>query len=324
LDGIKIIRRGSLVFGVQIEAFKWYLFEQHDKFDLVIDQFHGIPFFSPLYVRQKKLGFIHEVTKDIWKLNPWPRPLNFIPAFIGFFFEPFVFKKLYKNINFMTVSDSTKQDLSVWGINPKKIHVIHNGINRKNIKIWSKEKTKTITFLGALAKDKGVEEALEIFKILNDKSPQKLNFWVVGRGDVKYEKKLKENAKKLGLKNIKFWGFVDEKLKFRLLSKSHLLLNTSVREGWGLVVIEAALVGTPTVAFNVPGLRDSIINNKTGLLCTDKNEIANKIISLFRSERKYNLMKKNALKWASNFSWEKSGDKSFNLINNIVKHMDNS
>src|SRR3989344_6589986 len=127
-DGVKIIRRGRQIFGVQWEAFKWYLFGKHPNFDLVVDQFHGIPFFTPIYVKAKKIGFIHEVTKEVWKLNPWPWPFNQIVGFFGKTFEPLLFKLLYKRIPFMTVSNSTKNDLIEWGVPPALITVIQNGI----------------------------------------------------------------------------------------------------------------------------------------------------------------------------------------------------
>src|SRR3989344_6246530 len=91
IDGVNIIRKGYQVFGVQINAFWWYLFDRHDKFNIVVDQFHGIPFLTPLFVRVKKMAFIHEVAKEVWWLNSWQKPLNLIPAIIGFIFEPLIF-----------------------------------------------------------------------------------------------------------------------------------------------------------------------------------------------------------------------------------------
>src|SRR5258706_4671434 len=116
INGVHIIRKGSDVFGVNIEAFFWYLFGNHLNFDLVIDQFHGIPFFTPLYVKVKKLGFIHEVAKEVWWLNPWPKPLNLIPGILGSLLEPLIFKLLYRQIPFMTVSQSATKDMVKLGI----------------------------------------------------------------------------------------------------------------------------------------------------------------------------------------------------------------
>ena len=312
VDGVNVIRKGTQVFGVQLEALKWYLFDTHLRFDIVVDQFHGIPFFTPLYVKEKKLSFIHEVAKEVWNLNPWPWPFNLIPALVGRIFEPLIFKLIYRKIPFMTVSQSTKEDLVNWGIPQNNITVVHNGIDKFITKNhFPKESRKTVIFLGVLSRDKGIEDALRVFSLLKNQS-EKWQFWVVGKGDTR---KLK-----IG-KNIKLWGFVSEKKKFELLSRAHILINPSVREGWGLVVMEAASVGTPTVAFNVPGLRDSILNGHTGIVVEklhSVNNMALEIINLLGSDERYRSMSAEAIKWSKKFSWKESSTKSLDLINKII------
>lgn len=321
IDGVRIMRKGNQLFGVHVQAFKWYLFQEHPKFDLVIDQFHGIPFFAPFYVRGKKLAFIHEVAKDVWQLNEWLFPLNFFISIVGKFVEPLIFR-LYKNIPFMTVSQSTKKDLIDWGIKKENVTVIHNGVSVPKITIPNKEKTETVTFLGALAKDKGIEKALEVFKYLKKNYKQKLQFWVIGKCSSNYLDFLKRLSQQLNLESIKFWGYVSEKKKFELLARSHLLVNTSIREGWGLVVIEAASMGVPSVAFNVPGLKDSIVNNTTGILVEgySTSDLGNNIIKLLEDKKMYNSMCTNAVSWSKNFSWEKASSESLKLINRITHH----
>lgn len=321
IDGVKIIRSGSQILGVHLQAFKWYINGRHERFDLVIDQFHGIPFFTPIFVRAKKLAFIHEVTKEVWRLNPLPKPFNLIPAILGTLFEPYIFKLLYKNIPFMTGSDSTKKDLTAWGIPEHNITVIHHGLEKPPIKkIPPKETRTTLIFLGALAKDKGIEDALNTFAIINSKASG-FKFWIAGKGEKTYTNFLISKSQQLGLReNIKFWGYVKEYQKYQLLAKAHLLVNTSYREGWGLVVVEAASVGTPTVGFDVPGLRDSIINEKTGLLSPkDPNNLADKILDLLKDDDKYKLLRKNGFDWAKKFTWKKSTDLSLKLIEKIVR-----
>lgn len=321
LDGVWIIRQGEQILGVHFNALFWYLFHHHPKYDIIIDQFHGIPFFTPLYVKIKKLAFIHEVTKEVWRLNPWPKPFNLIPAFLGPSIEHLIFKLFYKSIPFMTVSDSTKKDLVSWGIPSKNIFVVHNGLNIPNFKKNPpKEKRKTVIFLGALSKDKGIEDALKAFSMLNSYSSD-FQFWVVGKGDPRYLKKLKIQSKKIGIsKRVKFFGFVSDKRKFELLSKAHVLINPSIREGWGLVVIEAAAMGTPTVAYNVPGLKDSVIHDKTGILCKNKSpkDLAKNIINILSDKRRYEKMCQEARQWSENFSWEKSSQVSLKLIEVLI------
>lgn len=322
IDGVRIKRCGRQIFGVQWEALRWYLFGEHPKFDLVIDQFHGIPFFAPLYVGVKKLAFIHEVTKEVWSLNPWPWPINRIAAFLGLIFEPLFFKLVYKKTPFMTVSESTKDDLMKWGIPESCITVIYNGTTvPKSLKLPFKEKKKTGIYLGAISKDKGIEDAIIIFSKILEKEND-WQFWIVGKSDSGYLKKLKMKSKNSGInKKVKFWGYVSEEKKFELLSRAHVAINPSVREGWGLVVIEAASMGTPTIAFNVPGLRDSIINNKSGIICSGNSleSFAKKTLDMVNNTERYNQMRKNAILWSRKFSWEKSAKDSLKLINKIYE-----
>lgn len=104
------------------------------------------------------------------------------------------------------------------------------------------------------------------------------------------------------------------------MKKSHFLINTSIREGWGIVVLEAAAMGTPTVAFDVPGLRDSIQNNKTGVLSKDLSleELASKVQLLLSDKEKYDQMCKDAVLWSKKFTWERSVRESSELIRRVA------
>ncbi|MDP1743835.1 MAG: glycosyltransferase family 4 protein, partial [Candidatus Amesbacteria bacterium] len=180
-DGVNILRLGDQFIGVRLVAFFWYWFGKHPKIDLVVDEFHGIPFFTPVWVfKSKILAYIHEIAGPVWHLNPWPRPFNLIPAIIGKYGEPWMFRLLYKNIPFMTVSNSTKEDLQKFGV--KNITVIHNGVTLpKKLPKLDKEKIFTVIYLSALAKDKGIEDAIKVFNLLKTQI-KNIQFWVVGKG----------------------------------------------------------------------------------------------------------------------------------------------
>lgn len=322
VQGINVLRRGGQYIDVQLRAFFWYLFGKHPKFDLVIDQFHGIPFFTPLYVRVKKLAYIHEVAKEVWKLNPWPKPFNLIPAIIGTLGEPLMFKIFYRNIPFLTVSESTKNDLIAWGIPEKNITVIHNGV-KLNLPdpIPLKEKKKTAMFLGVISRDKGIEDALKTFSEIN-RSENDWQFWIVGRASDNFAKGLLERIKEVGLEEkTKYWGYVTDRKKFELLARACVLINPSIREGWGLVNVEASAVGTPVVAYDVVGVRDSVRDGKTGILCLGKDSecLAREAMKLIANERKYKRMSKQAIKWSRQFKWEISVSKSLRLISEVAK-----
>lgn len=313
VDDIQIIRRGNH-YTVHIYAFFYYLRHLRGKVDLVVDEFHFIPFFTPLYVKEKKLAFIHETAEEVWFKNQF-FPINIL----GFLLEPLFFK-FYKNMPFMTVSDSTKRDLIRFGINGSNIHVIHNGVKTINSR-FPKEEVPTIIYLGRLAKDKGTEEAiLAFYKI--QKAFKRSKLWIVGREEKKgYMEELKDKVKDLRLaKKVVFFNYVSERKKFDLLKRAWLHIHPSIKEGWGLTVIEAASQGTPTVAYNVSGLRDSIIDRETGLLSNKTPEdLADKMLMLFKDkEALYERLSKNARIWSKKFNWSDSTKKSLILINSLI------
>lgn len=314
IDGVSIVRRGGFI-SVYLFAPFFYLFSKV-KFDLVIDEIHGLPFFTPIYVRVPKIAFIHEVADEIWDYM-FPFPINYIGKFI----EPLYFK-LYKNIRFWTDADSTIDDLVEKGIKRKNCLAINCPIQNKPLmKPPIKESNPTFIFVSRVVKMKGIEEVIKaFFYILREKKNARL--WIVGDGDRKYVEKLKKTMISYSISpKVKFFGKVSETQKLYLLKKAHLLLHASIKEGWGLVVIEAASQATPAVVYNVAGLRDSVKNNKTGIVLSQNNakEMAKQAILLLANKEKYFNLQKNALSWAESLTWKRATELSTDLIENVIK-----
>ncbi len=331
LDGVEIIRGGYQYLGVQWVGF-WFYLRNHHRFDLVIDQFHGLPFFTPLYVRKPRLALIQETARKVWFLNPLPWPLNWIIGALGYITEPLVFW-IYKSTLFMTGSKSAKKDVSKMGIPLENITVVPHGVilpklKTKNLKPKTKNSVRTVVFLGVLSKDKGIEDAIKCFKILDKQSfllrnkKGVWNFWVIGRPETpEYSQEIEALIKRLRFKNkIKFWGFVSLEKKFELLSRAHVLVNPSVHEGWGLVNIEANAMGTPVVAYSNAGLVDSVKDGKSGILVKENTpeNLALEIENLQEDAQKYQKLKKGAIAWSKNFTWSKSRKLSLKLIESLT------
>jgi glycosyltransferase involved in cell wall biosynthesis len=117
-------------------------------------------------------------------------------------------------------------------------------------------------------------------------------------------------------KNVHFLGSISEERKLELYSESRLSVSPSVREGYGLSVIEANSVGTPVIGWDVPGLRDSIINDSTGLLVPfpDETALSERILALINDDVTWNRLSSNARKWALSHSWEDSARKFAEVI----------
>jgi len=264
--------------------------------DVVIDQLHGIPFLTPLYIKEKLILFIHEVAGEIWN-KMFPFPINKI----GIFLERQMLK-FYKNIKVVTGSNSTKSDLLNLGFNIDKIKIIEHGINLNPIEINNNLKkfdNFTVLFLNRMVKMKGPERAIEIFRKIKSEIPE-AKMIMIGKGEKEYIKELKVLAKNLKiLDDITFLGFVTENEKIENLQKSHVLINTSFKEGWGLVNIEANSQGTPAVSFNVEGCRDSIKDGVSGFVSNDENEFVKNILKIRK-----NSLRRSSIEYSKKFNWE--------------------
>lgn len=306
VDGVEIVREGNadirtLFASVHFRAFLFYQREK-GKFDVVIDEIHGIPFFTPWYVKGKKIVLICEVASDLW-----------VKVFGSFFgslarmVEKFYLSLAYKNILFITISDSTKKDLIENGVNKKDVIVLPMGINVPlNIEEAKKEKEKTLIFVGRLTVVKGTEDALNALKEIVRRN-KLVRLWIVGRGEASYVQKLKRMCKQLHIEdNVVFYGFVPESKKFTLLARAHLLIHPSLREGFGLTIPEAGYVGTPVVAYNSPGLRDIVKNGENGTLAAENSpkSLANACIQLLSDEPLYQKLCQGARKEARQYNWD--------------------
>jgi glycosyltransferase involved in cell wall biosynthesis len=153
-----------------------------------------------------------------------------------------------------------------------------------------------------LAPNKRIEHAIGTLRVLlNQKTAATLT--IVGTGDS--EVKLKELAATLPAGAVQFTGSLSESEKDALLRDSHFLLHTSQREGWGLNVIEANAMGTPAAVYPVAGLRESTLNNRTGLVAEDETPeaLARRLLEILSNDVMYQTLRQNAWERAKRFHW---------------------
>lgn len=242
LDGVRIVRRGSKL-GVYREAQPWY--RSGPEADVVIDEVNTRPFLCASWrIRARVVALIHQLADDVW-LHEFPLPV----ALIGrHFLEP-RWLGTYREVPVLTISRSSAESLRARGL--RQVSVVPVGLPSPPTDPAERELRPTAVILGRLARNKRPDHALDAFRLVRDQVPD-AQLWVVGSGEM--EPQLRSAAGE----GVTFFGRVDDVMKYRLLSRAHCLLATSVREGWGMNVSEAAVVGTRTVGYDVPGLRDSI------------------------------------------------------------------
>ena len=304
IDGIKILRYGGK-YSFYLKAKSYYRkYLEKENFDIIIDQINTVPFFTPFYVDNKKIiTLIHQLAREFW-FHETIFPINFL----GYYFFEYAWLKRYCKLPTITISESTKSDLEK--LNFKNVYIVPTGIAiSSSLKVENNNKSAelTLAYLGRLTKTKKTFDVLKAFKIVSEKYPN-VKLSIIGDGYLKNDLMKYANSIKCG-SNITFHGFLNEKEKFRVLSRANLLVVSGVREGWGMVVTEANSVGVPAIGYNIPGLRDSIIDGKTGLLCETKPEgMAKKIIEFFEDKILKEKLAKEALEYSHKFTWDKSAE----------------
>jgi glycosyltransferase involved in cell wall biosynthesis len=309
-EGVTIIRSGGR-FNVYNQAKKFYdCYFKNQHFDVVIDEINTRPFFCPKYVRNGEtvIALIHQLAKEFWFYEvPFPA------SYIGYYLLEDYWLKQYANMPTFTVSKSTSDDLLNLGF--KNITILPEGLNFDPLIDLPVKETKPImAFSGRLKRAKRPDHAIEAFKLLKKRIPQS-ELWIFGDGP--YRKKLEVIAGP----DVRFFGNLPTANRLELIKSCWILLVPGVREGWGLNVTEANALGTPAVAYDVPGLRDSIKNGKTGLLVKagDITSLANAAISLSNNPVELQSLSYNALNYSKSFKWDNTANEFMNKINKILE-----
>lgn len=314
VEGIRVIRQGGRnLFNVFVPR-RYRSQFRHERYDVVVDDINKIPFYTPLFVREPLVGILHHLFgKSIFLEAPFPSA-----AYV--YGTERLALSVYKNTPMAVVSESTKGELVGCGFPEKNLSVVFNAANLNLYRVMDQPKSAVplVGYLGRIKKYKSVDHLLEAFKIVHGEIPE-AQLLIIGDGDAKQG--LENLARNLGLTNsAKFVGYVGAEEKVQLLNRMHVVVNTSAKEGWGLTVIEANACGVPVVASDVPGLRDSVLDEKTGLLYEygSIEQLAQKILLLLRDDHLRNRLADEALRWARNFSWEKSADEMEKVLQRTI------
>ncbi|HEX8923977.1 MAG TPA: glycosyltransferase, partial [Patescibacteria group bacterium] len=309
IDGVNIIRRGGF-FTVYIWAALYYLIKFHDQYDLVIESQNGLPFFTPFYVRKPVIGLLHHVHKEVF-FRSYPKVI----ALFASFFEDSLMPVIYRNIKMVTVSKSSKIAMQQIGFGrKKKISIVHPGVEIGSFKLLPKTRHPSLLYLGRLKPYKSVDVLIKSMPDIIREFPD-ARLTIAGFGESRNE--LENMVKSLGLNNfVKFAGKVSEKLKRKLLARSWVFIYPSSMEGWGIANIEANASGTPVVASNVPGLRDSVKNPHSGFLVSygDPMAFSCRIKEIIGNRGLREKLQKSSLKWAKKFTWDRSVNKLLRVI----------
>ena len=183
------------------------------------------------------------------------------------------------------------------------------GIERPTIAVdIEKPRPPRVCYVGRVEHYKRVDVLLEAMARILPRFPQ-AEILVIGKGTAL--EGLEQHAERLGIAaRCTFTGFVSNRERDRLLASSRVCVCPSEKEGWGLTVIEANALGTPVVASDAPGLRDSVRDGETGDLVPigDVGAFASRIAALLEDDALALERSQAALAWSRRFDWELAAD----------------
>lgn len=300
IDGISVIRRGGFYF-VYLWAFLYYITQLRHRHDVIIDSHNGVPFFSPLYSRKTIYCLVHHVHQQVFT-RALVRPLAWFARFLEGGLMPLV----YRYVSFITVSESSKQEIERLGMGRGGIEIVNPGVDLTLLTPGEKSMTPLVVYVGRLKEYKSLDILLYAFTRVAAAKPA-ARLVIAGEGDEM--ESLQSLASSLNLSHaVSFRGRVSEEEKIALLRQAWVFVNPSFIEGWGITTIEANACATPVIASNVPGLRDSVRHDASGFLVDygDSKAFADRIMHIIDNVDTRHAMMRGAREWASQFGWDRS------------------
>jgi glycosyltransferase involved in cell wall biosynthesis len=315
LDGIRVIRKGGRnVFNFVVPS-AYRALRRRERFDVVVDDINKIPFYTPLFVQEPIVGIVHHFFGNSIFLEAS------LPAGLYVAASERIAHPVYRNVPMAVVSESTKQEMISLGYDAEKIALVPNCVDHELYRPADEmpEGPPLVGHLGRLKKYKGVEHLIRAFQIVRAELPE-AHLKIIGDGD--YRGTLESMTRELGLSTaVTFTGYLPKEETVRTLQRMHVVVNCSAKEGWGLTVIEANACGVPVVASDVPGLRDSVVDEVTGLLYEYGNieQLAQKILLVVRDAHLRRKLRQAAIEWAASFDWNESAEKMLSVLQRAVE-----
>lgn len=303
-DGIHVLRSGRWYDANYVIPRRVRAFLGSHPCDLVIEDINKIPFLLPAFAGPKVVAVVpHLFGGTVF------RETNAIFASYVYLWEKLI-PLVYRDCRFVVISPSTKTDLIGRGVRGDRIDVVLCGLDHgvyRVIEGVERFENPTLVHFGRMRKYKSIEVVIKAFALVKENLPD-ARLLIIGDGPER--ESLVRLARRMGLgASVEFPGAVDTPELVTLLNKSHLFLNASPKEGWGLTVVEANACGLPVIASRRPGLQDSVKDGETGHLVEygDVRGFAAKAIELLADPEKWGRMSLAAVEWARSFTWDRTG-----------------
>jgi glycosyltransferase involved in cell wall biosynthesis len=269
---------------------------------VVVEEINTLPYFAPWFAAAPVVVWMHQLAREVWWYEA-PRPLGAL----GFLLER-SYLRLYRKKPALVLSASTRQDLLELGFGADHVQIVPPAIEPGDAAAAFPEKEDgLLVYVGRITPSKRVDHLVEALAQVRDAGID-ARLEIVGGGESSARAAVERVARDRGIDgHVRFSGYIDEQAKRDLLARATLIVMASAREGWGLAVTEANAVGTPAVVYDRPGLRDSTIHERTGLLTAPNPQaLAAGVTRALTDADLYARLQAGALEWSREFTWERA------------------
>ena len=292
-NGIRYVGVGAR-FTVFRDAL-WYVRSQGSSFDRFVESVSTRPFATHRIVGNRAVAVYMQTAEEVWGLE-FPLPISWLGQHV---LEPLWIRRM-RNARVIAISPSTAVALRRRGIRSEAI--IPPGCDPPAMtqERIAPSATPRLLWIGRLVRTKLPGDAIAAFNKVRTAIPG-ATLDVVGGGYLEAEMRSQHHP------GVTVHGFVAEVGKASLLSRADLLLLPGTREGWGIVAMEAAAYGVPVVAYDIPGLRDVVLNGVTGVLVPGvAEELGSAATSVLMDSKRWTRISRAAQQRSRDFTWDRS------------------
>jgi len=304
IDGIAIFRYGKNI-GPHLAL---PIFLLKNKFDIVVNDLgHAVPWVISTIIGKNNIVLFYHLHARSLPGQVGPLLAKFITSIEKCYFL------IYRNTPFVTESSTSNADLRNLGIQESMIHLIPLGVNSDLFNPTEKTALPTMVYFGGMRKYKRPEESVYLLKNLIGKID--VHLVIVGIGP--QLSRVEDLVRELKLQDsVTFTGRLNGKELANVVAPSWLNIHASVTEGWGLSILEASSAGIPTVAYDVPGVADSIENGINGLKVKDgdRGALTDAALEILQNPQKW---WSSSIEVAKKYSWDKTAEMWDILIHKI-------
>jgi glycosyltransferase involved in cell wall biosynthesis len=288
---------------------------REERPEIVVEDINKLPLFLASVTDLPFCAVVpHLFGETAFQEAPWP-----MAAAVWLAERPL--PRAYRRAGFHAISESTRDDLVGRGVPAERIRVVHPGVDSTRFRPSPAEPRSPaprFLYVGRLKRYKGIGLAIQALAVARRSRPE-LRLDIAGTGDHRAE--LERLAAELGQETaVTFHGFVSEAHKISLLRAAWANLFPSPKEGWGITVVEAAACGTPSLASDSPGLRDSVRHMETGYLVPhgDVSALAARMLELAANPELVARLGADARRFAERLTWERTAAETERHLEDII------